>query len=287
MEYVTSRNFILPATIPEMTAGFWFNMWKSKLWPYEELIKGDLLYWYESPSKSLVWKTRVKDIERFKYEDKILAGKKMEKRFGVFNRQQAYFANAPEAGFCLAYNVSPLQRINLLKPTGFKFPQVGWLRGDNEITKQWLPQEGVTDETVLDELAPTGTLLEKLNQLNAVMAEVSPQRVHAMVSQTIRRDTQLVKALKEFHEFKCQFPNCSVRIPKHGGGWYIEVAHIKPVSKGGKSVLGNLLVLCPNHHKEIDYGNLELMEQTDMYLRGRLNGKEFEINLQPTTDKGD
>ncbi|MDP2846091.1 MAG: HNH endonuclease, partial [Candidatus Methanoperedens sp.] len=90
---------------------------------------------------------------------------------------------------------------------------------------------------------------------------------------------ELVKTLKELCQFRCQFPGCNVRIPKKDGGYYIEVAHIEPVSQGGKSVIGNLLVLCPNHHKEFDYGALEIIEQTTDYLCGKLNGKEFEISF--------
>ena len=62
-------------------------------------------------------------------------------------------------------------------------------------------------------------------------------------------------------------------------GFYIEVAHVKPISRGGKSLLGNLLVLCPNHHKEFDYGHLKIIEQTVTYLRGMLNGTAFDIRL--------
>ena len=111
------------------------------------------------------------------------------------------------------------------------------------------------------------------------MADISPERVRSVVVRTVRRDTRLVKALKELCEFRCQFPGCGVRIPKRDGGFYIEVAHIQPMSEGGRSTIGNLLVLCPNHHKEFDYGDLEIVEQTADTIRGKLNGKEFEIQL--------
>jgi predicted restriction endonuclease len=42
---------------------------------------------------------------------------------------------------------------------------------------------------------------------------------------------------------------------------------------------GNLLVLCPNHHKEFDHGNLEISEQTENKIRGIINGKEFDIKF--------
>jgi predicted restriction endonuclease len=93
-----------------------------------------------------------------------------------------------------------------------------------------------------------------------------------------------VGALKELCGYRCQFPDCGVAIPKRRGGFYAEVAHIKPVHKGGKSVLGNLLVLCPNHHKEFDLGECSIEDQTPIFVRGRLNGKPFEISFPSKED---
>jgi predicted restriction endonuclease len=64
------------------------------------------------------------------------------------------------------------------------------------------------------------------------------------------------------------------------GNYYIEVAHIKPVSKGGQSIIGNLLVLCPNHHKAFDYGKLQIIEQDESHLKGVLNNEQFEIKIR-------
>jgi predicted restriction endonuclease len=96
---------------------------------------------------------------------------------------------------------------------------------------------------------------------------------------TVRNDTELVQALKELCEFRCQFPGCGKQIRKKDGSFYIEVAHVKPVAKGGTGILGNVVVLCPNHHKEFDYGDLQFIEQTEELLHGKLNGVEFRISL--------
>ncbi len=279
MEYITSRGFALPESAEEFADGFWFNLWRIKLWPYRELVIGDLLYWHESLSKRIVWKSRVTHLDRFPYDSKNAALHRLVSRFGDFDPAQPYFVEGPDQGYCLAWKVIPLQRVSLPKPDDLRFPRQGWLRVDDETAIQWLSQSPLVDDVTLDEIVPKGTLLERLHQLNDEMAEVSPERVRSVVSNTVRRDTQLVKALKELYDFRCQFPGCGVRIPKRDGGFYVEVAHIQPLRKGGRSVLGNLLVLCPNHHKEIDYGDLEIAEQTAEYIRGKLNGKEFEIRL--------
>ncbi|MGB8217521.1 MAG: HNH endonuclease [Candidatus Methanoperedens sp.] len=276
MKFITSRSK-LPSSADEM-AGLWFNLWSKQYWPLNELNVGAGLYWYESGTKSIVWKTIVEDVDRFSYGSKDEAKHKLKSRFGEFDDKQSYFIKAPSQGFCLAFKVKPLQILNLPKPDGFKFPRQGWLSGEDEIAQKWLEME-IAEDSTLDAIISSGTPIERLRQLNEVMTGISPERIKKIVSQTIRRDTQLVEALKELVNFRCQFPGCDAKIPKRDGGYYIEVAHIEPVSQGGQSLLGNLLVLCPNHHKEFDCGNLEIFEQTTNYLHGKLNDKEFEISF--------
>lgn len=279
MQYITSRNFLFTESEKEFTDGLWFNMWQIKVWAYQELVVGDLLYWYESPNKRIVWKSRVVDLDRFHYGSKDAARDRLLSKFGGFDPNQLYFTEAPEQGYCLAYKVKPLERVDLPRPADLQFPRRGWLRVDNRVARDWLSQSAPIDDATLDKIIPEGTVIERLRQLNDKMTEVSPERVRSIVLRTLRRDTKFVNALKDLCKFRCQFPGCGVRIPKRDGGFYIEVAHIQQVAKGGQSVLGNLLVLCPNHHKELDYGYLEVAEQTVGCVRGKLNGKEFEIQI--------
>ncbi len=279
MRYITSRRFTLPESPDEFATFFWFNLWRRRLWPYRELLPGDILYWYESSKQHIVWKSRVVEVDRFPYESREEVRVRLEDRFGEFDTTQPYFVNSPEQGYCLAWRALPIERLRLPKPLNVHFPREGWLRVDDDVALQWLGETDPMDDVVLDNLVPHGTLLETIHQLNRTMAQVSPERIRSVVMRTVRRDTHLVRALKELCGFRCQFPNCGVRIPKRGGGFYIEVAHIQPVSQGGQSVLGNLLVLCPNHHKAFDYGDLEIVEQTAESIRGTLNGMPFEIRL--------
>jgi putative restriction endonuclease len=180
----------------------------------------------------------------------------------------------------LAWKVEPKKKLELSKPAGFKFPGLGWLRGDVAVAKGWvLGSDEVEEGLTLDEIVPEGEIRERLASANAAMEGVNPQRIAAIVRLTLRRDTRLVQALKMYRDYRCQFPNCGVRITKRGGGYYIQVAHIKPVSAQGRSQLGNLVVLCPNHHSEFDYGDLVILEQGDDLLCGTLNGVRFEISL--------
>lgn len=284
MEYITSRGHELPKTASKFEADLRFHLWQNKLWPYEELVLGDILYWYETPSQSIVIKSRVVEVDRFPYNSKQEVRQKLVARFHDFDETQEYFVKGPDHGYCLAFKVKVLGQINLPKPEGTKFPQQGWMKIDNDIAIRWLSQREQENDVTLDDLAPEGSLIEKIHNLNISMEEVSQKRVASIVSHTIRQDTQIVKALKSLCNFECQFPNCDALIPKSSGGFYIEVAHVQPVSKGGRSVIGNLLVLCPNHHKEFDHGKLEIENQTEISIQGTLNGKSFLILFPGTSN---
>lgn len=134
--YVTSRGFLLPETEAEMGAAFWFNMWTKRLWPYKELQTGDILYWYETPTKSVKWRTEVSQIETFEYSDKQETATRLEAMFQSFDEQQDYFKKAPSEGFCLAWTVRPLEKLDLERPEDFRFAPNGWMRVE-DIKGQW------------------------------------------------------------------------------------------------------------------------------------------------------
>jgi hypothetical protein len=67
MEYIISRGYTLPTTTQEFKPVFHFNLWSKKYWPYKKFGTGDVLYWYETPSNCIVWKTYTVKVERFPY----------------------------------------------------------------------------------------------------------------------------------------------------------------------------------------------------------------------------
>ena len=136
MAYITSRNFAMPETADEMSDGFWFNLWTRRLWPYHELTSGDLLYWYESPSKIVTWKTEVRQVDQFEYAEKVEASDRLYSVFKGFDQLQPYFVNGPDSGYCVAWNVTPIERVELPRPDDFRFSQNGWMKV-SEVAKLW------------------------------------------------------------------------------------------------------------------------------------------------------
>ncbi|MFQ5817662.1 MAG: hypothetical protein ACE5H2_06885 [Terriglobia bacterium] len=134
MAYITSRRDELPSSRKEMEGSTWYNMWKRKLWPYRELVEGDLVYWYESRNKRVVWVSRLNRIERFQYRNKEQAARRIEKRLDGVNRNERYYKKGPARGYCLAYKVLVVKKINLPKPYGVAFRRSGWER----VNEKWL-----------------------------------------------------------------------------------------------------------------------------------------------------
>lgn len=255
----------------------WFNMWMRKEFPYKELLIGDILHWFDTTKQKLVWKTQVVRVERYPYSDK-------QKIFDRYSNSlgSQYYESRPDQGYFLGYKVRVEKKVGRSKPSNFRFPQLGWLRVDSEVTRNWIGSTRSEDIGSLDDYAPGNkkTLWEMLLEIDKKMQDVSPERIEGLVARTLRKDSRIVALLKKANDYTCQFPGCGKRIIKKSGGYYIEVAHVKPVAQDGQSVLGNLVVLCPNHHKEFDFGDLRIEEQSKVKLAGRLDGMGFEIALK-------
>lgn len=95
---------------------------------------------------------------------------------------------------------------------------------------------------------------------------------------TYKRDNKIIAQLKNIRNYKCQI--CGIIIQKKNKDFYIEAAHIKMKSKKGPETPDNILILCPNHHKEFDYGDREIIEHTKRSIIFKMNGKKFEIDLE-------
>jgi hypothetical protein len=140
MASVTSRSFRLPESVAEM-GDVWFNLWSRKLWPYGELQVGEELWWYESPTARLRWRTEVVEVEAFPYRSLDAALDQLDSAFGVIvDRGQDYLVGKPNEGFCLAYRVQALKQVDIPKPNDLRFNQSGWERAESDAIARWLQQ---------------------------------------------------------------------------------------------------------------------------------------------------
>ncbi len=75
------------------------------------------------------------------------------------------------------------------------------------------------------------------------------------------RETKISNELKEIYDYSCQV--CDKQIPidfRNEIKFYIEAHHLKPMAlkHNGPDIRSNLLILCPNHHAEFDYGAIAI-----------------------------
>lgn len=117
------------------------------------------------------------------------------------------------------------------------------------------------------------------NRIIEELSSISPKTLEFVeVNQKVyKRDNKTIAQLKILRGFKCQI--CSYAIKIKDGSFYVEAAHIKPKSDKGPETPDNLLILCPNHHKEFDLGNKKIISHTKDRIKFELNGKLVEIDL--------
>ena len=95
---------------------------------------------------------------------------------------------------------------------------------------------------------------------------------------TYKRDNKTIAELKFLRDFKCQL--CGNNILRHDGSLYVEAGHITPKCKKGREIPDNILILCPNHHKEFDLGKKEIVSHSKENIKFKLNDKSYSIDLR-------
>src|SRR6266536_793313 len=88
-----------------------------------------------------------------------------------------------------------------------------------------------------------------------------------------KRDNKTIAQLKILRDFKCQI--CNTFILKKNGSKYVEAAHIEAKHKKGRETPDNIILVCPNHHKEFDYGDLKIKKHTADIFEFDLNKKSY------------
>ena len=115
-------------------------------------------------------------------------------------------------------------------------------------------------------------IIEALNNL----ADKGSEKV-TINSKAYKRDNRTIALIKILRNFECQI--CGLSIAKRDGSKYVEAAHIVPKHMKGVESPDNIILLCPNHHKEFDLGDREIEEHTKDQLKFIMNGKRYELSL--------
>jgi hypothetical protein len=131
------------------------------------------------------------------------------------------------------------------------------------------------EQKELEKIYKTKSKAEILKELQN-LKETDPEEI-IVNHKTYKRDNKTIAQIKIIRDFKCQI--CSTTIIKKDGSKYVEAAHIKAKHQKGRETLDNIILLCPNHHKEFDYGHLEIEQHNINEITFVLNGQQHKIKL--------
>ena len=135
------------------------------------------------------------------------------------------------------------------------------------------PDEGEQSEIIRDIKITKKSKKDILNELKN-LKESDPQIV-IINGKTFKRDNKTIAQIKILRDFSCQI--CNAVIIKRDGTKYVEAAHIIPKHEKGRETLNNIILLCPNHHKEFDLGDTKILSHTETELHFSVNGKKYHI----------
>jgi hypothetical protein len=102
------------------------------------------------------------------------------------------------------------------------------------------------------------------------------------------RNQGKVLNLKNLYRNKCQICNYTFdHNANQKKGFYSEVHHYNPLKKQADDDYGNMIVLCPNHHAEFDYGVkfIHLDEATIIDRCGKVTGEKISFHKTHKLDK--
>lgn len=120
-----------------------------------------------------------------------------------------------------------------------------------------------------------------ISELENRYAEAVPE-VKERVSKYIERGT-IAQQYKRKTGFKCQI--CDVlglnpySFKKTNGEYYVETHHVIPVSglQAGSLSANNLITVCANHHRQLHYGNVKLLENTHNKFIFEIETEKIEV----------
>lgn len=95
---------------------------------------------------------------------------------------------------------------------------------------------------------------EMLDTLRSKLEETTNSSEFIEISgKRIKRNIVIAKFAKVKADYSCQA--CGFTFIKKDGSRYVEAAHIQPLALSKLDTVRNIVALCPNCHKKLDYGN--------------------------------
>ena len=138
MYYLHNQPWSSPES-PELDGEFQWNLWGTRLWPYNRIEVGDrLLLCCPVPGGSrITWEAELTQVEKAPYGSKCEAWQTIAASFPQLKRdlgwtyrtfRDAEYTKArPEVGHLLAFTYDPVQELQVDRPRRWRLRPNGWL----------------------------------------------------------------------------------------------------------------------------------------------------------------
>ena len=166
-----------------------------------------------------------------------------------------------------------------------KMPNPSWQNSIRKISDdaffEIIRIAGVTPDYGLDSsvLENTDDYLKILLELNNRYEDLTPQERATRIQKQIDRGTAVTRALKALLGARCQV--CGWKgFTRKSGGEFIEAHHVTQLSEGiaGSLCTENIILVCPNCHREIHYGKTISVKDFGQYFEIMLSASKATIN---------
>jgi hypothetical protein len=166
---------------------------------------------------------------------------------------------SPELHDDIGWKADHLQDFRRVRPE-----DVRRIVGDDESVRAYL-QELATTEVEIDHgsvgAGEEQKYTSRVDQEEQTPDLRRPKRTTSEVSRIVR-NTSLVKQLKKEYEYRCQV--CGKQRQRGPDDPYAEGHHLHPLGDDppGPDSEENIIILCPNHHADFDYGMIQVDPDT-------------------------
>jgi 5-methylcytosine-specific restriction protein A len=111
------------------------------------------------------------------------------------------------------------------------------------------PRARLLPEERLEALLMSGSEEAVARLLSEEPAGIAEKRRSYLMTEVVRRDRDLVETLRDIYVGECQI--CGWAPRQSYGTELCEAHHIRWLSRGRNDDIGNLVLICPNHHRAI------------------------------------
>ncbi|WP_323030740.1 HNH endonuclease signature motif containing protein [Brachymonas denitrificans] len=135
-------------------------------------------------------------------------------------------------------------------------------------------EEEATTSTELNYL--NNQILERIQSIDKENFENPPKNISAL-AKIYERDRVLTRLIKLIRGNKCQI--CGFSFKTKSSEDYSECHHLEHLANGGLDVSKNMLVLCPNHHRQAHFGNFEIAEHNEEFVKIKIDDEIYKCEL--------